>query len=85
MDAPIPTSLHKYLLSVLEKYGFVEFPHLAVRDKACGEWFRCDHLIKAHLEQIKANKDKKDDVKARCDEVLGKKYTLRNMILKYPK
>ena len=37
-----------------------------------GECFRCDHLIKAHLERIKANKDEKNDVKARCDDVIVK-------------
>ena len=62
-----------FLILDLEKFGFVDFPRFAVQDSD-GEWFRCDLLIKAHLEQIKANKDEKDDVKARCDEVVGKKH-----------
>merc|ERR1712223_2205103 len=43
-----------------------------VKDMVNGECFRCDHLIKAHLERIKANKEEKNDIKARCDDIVVK-------------
>merc|ERR1719225_657085 len=58
---------------VLKASGHVEkFADLMVKDMVNGECFRCDHLIKAHLERIKANKDEKNDIKARCDDVIVK-------------
>ena len=43
-----------------------------VKDMVNGECFRCDHLIKAHLERIQANKDATNEVKTRCDDVIVK-------------
>lgn len=66
-------SIYSYYFSVLKESGHVEkFADLMVKDMVNGECFRCDHLIKAHLERIKANKDEKNDVKARCDDVIVK-------------
>ena len=57
----------------MKESGHVEkFADLMVKDMVNGECFRCDHLIKAHLERIKANKEEKNDIKARCDDVIVK-------------
>ena len=57
----------------MKESGHVEkFADLMVKDMVNGECFRCDHLIKAHLERIQANKDATNEVKTRCDDVIVK-------------
>ena len=66
-------SIYSYYFSVLKESGHVEkFADLMVKDMVNGECFRCDHLIKAHLERIQANKDATNEVKTRCDDVIVK-------------
>ena len=59
--------------TVLQASGHVEkFADLMVKDMKNGECFRCDHLIKAQLERVKATKGTTDEVKARCDDIIIK-------------
>jgi len=56
---------------VLKASGHVDkFADLMVKDLKNGECFRLDHLIKAHLEKVKADKKAKPETKARCDELV---------------
>lgn len=56
---------------VLKASGHVDkFADLMVKDAKNGECFRLDHLIKAHLEKVKADKKTTAEVKSRCDDVI---------------
>ncbi len=56
---------------VLKASGHVDkFADLMVKDIKNGECFRLDHLIKAHLEKVKADKKTKDETKARCEDII---------------
>ena len=48
------------------------FADLMVKDMKNGECFRLDHLIKAHLEKVKADKKTDEATKARCDDICVK-------------
>jgi len=59
--------------SVLKASGHVDkFADLMVKDTKNGECFRLDHLIKAHLEKVKADKKATQETKDRCDELVVK-------------
>lgn len=56
---------------VLKASGhFDKFADLMVKDLGNGECFRLDHLIKAHLEKVKADKKASAEAKAKCDQHL---------------
>ncbi|KAF5308768.1 hypothetical protein FQR65_LT06000 [Abscondita terminalis] len=58
---------------VLKASGHVErFADLMTKDVATGECFRLDHLIKAHLEKLSADKKCANDVKAECKDIIIK-------------
>lgn len=58
---------------VLKASGHVErFADLMTKDLKTGECFRLDHLIKAHLEKIKSEKNTKADLKAEIEDILVK-------------
>ncbi|XP_063901942.1 glycine--tRNA ligase isoform X1 [Zophobas morio] len=58
---------------VLKASGHVDrFADLMVKDINTGECFRLDHLIKAHLEKIVADKKTTDDIKADCKDIIVK-------------
>lgn len=58
---------------VLKASGHVErFADLMTKDVKSGECFRLDHLIKAHLEKIKSEKNTKTELKAEIDDLLVK-------------
>ncbi|RZB39530.1 glycine--tRNA ligase [Asbolus verrucosus] len=58
---------------VLKASGHVDrFADLMVKDVGTGECFRLDHLIKAHLEKIAADKKTTDDVKTDCQDIIIK-------------
>lgn len=58
---------------VLKASGHVErFADLMTKDVKSGECFRLDHLIKAHLEKIKSEKNTKPEVKAEIEDTLVK-------------
>lgn len=58
---------------VLKASGHVErFADLMTKDVKSGECFRLDHLIKAHLEKIKSEKNTKAELKAEIDDILVK-------------
>lgn len=58
---------------VLKASGHVErFADLMTKDIKTGECFRLDHLIKAHLEKIKREKNTKPEVKAEIEDILVK-------------
>lgn len=42
------------------------------KDEKTGECFRLDHLIKAHLEKIAADKKTTEDVRAECKDIVVK-------------
>jgi len=55
---------------VLKASGHVDkFADLMVKDLKNGECFRLDHLIKAQLEKVKADKKASAETKARCEEL----------------
>ena len=57
--------------NVLKASGHVDkFADLMVKDLKNGECFRLDHLIKAHLEKVKADKKATPETKARCEELV---------------
>jgi len=59
--------------TVLKASGHVDkFADLMVKDVKNGECFRLDHLIKAHLEKVKAEKKTTQETKNRCDELVVK-------------
>ena len=59
--------------NVLKASGHVDkFADLMVKDVKNGECFRLDHLIKAHLEKVKADKKSSVEKKQRCDEIIVK-------------
>jgi len=59
--------------TVLKASGHVDkFADLMVKDVKNGECFRLDHLIKAHLEKVKADKKTTQETKNRCDELVVK-------------
>jgi len=59
--------------SVLKASGHVDkFADLMVKDTKNGECFRLDHLIKAHLEKVKADKKATKETKDRCDDLVVK-------------
>jgi len=59
--------------AVLATSGHVErFADLMVKDQKNGECFRLDHLIKAHLEKICADKKTTDQTKAECADIIVK-------------
>jgi len=56
---------------ILAASGHVErFADLMVKDLKNGECFRLDHLIKAHLEKICADKKATSETKAECEEIV---------------
>lgn len=58
---------------VLKTSGHVErFADLMTKDVKSGECFRLDHLIKAHLEKIKSEKNSKAELKAEIEDILVK-------------
>ncbi|KPJ19986.1 Glycyl-tRNA synthetase [Papilio machaon] len=58
---------------VLKASGHVErFADLMTKDVKSGECFRLDHLIKAHLEKIKSEKNTKAELKSEIEEILVK-------------
>lgn len=58
---------------VLKASGHVErFADLMTKDIKSGECFRLDHLIKAHLEKIKSEKNTKAELKAEIEDILVK-------------
>lgn len=58
---------------VLKASGHVDrFADLMTKDEKTGECFRLDHLIKAHLEKIAADKKTTNDVKAECQDIVVK-------------
>ncbi|XP_041974738.1 glycine--tRNA ligase [Aricia agestis] len=58
---------------VLKASGHVErFADLMTKDIKTGECFRLDHLIKAHLEKIKSEKNAKAELKAEIEDILVK-------------
>ncbi|XP_072935327.1 glycine--tRNA ligase [Epargyreus clarus] len=58
---------------VLKASGHVErFADLMTKDVKSGECFRLDHLIKAHLEKIKSEKNTKAELKAEIEDILVK-------------
>lgn len=46
------------------------------KDIKTGECFRLDHLIKAHLEKIAADKKCSEDVRAECTDIVVKVSTI---------
>lgn len=55
---------------VLKASGHVErFADLMVKDVKNGECFRLDHLIKAHLEEIRMNKKTDEALKKECEDI----------------
>jgi len=59
--------------AVLKASGHVDkFADLMVKDTKNGECFRLDHLIKAHLEKVKADKKTPQETKDRCDDLVVK-------------
>ncbi|XP_047540671.1 glycine--tRNA ligase [Vanessa atalanta] len=58
---------------VLKASGHVErFADLMTKDVKSGECFRLDHLIKAHLEKIKSEKNTKAELKSEIEDILVK-------------
>ncbi|XP_068628464.1 glycine--tRNA ligase [Battus philenor] len=58
---------------VLKASGHVErFADLMTKDVKTGECFRLDHLIKAHLEKIKSEKNTKAELKSEIEDLLVK-------------
>ncbi|CAH0556631.1 unnamed protein product [Brassicogethes aeneus] len=58
---------------VLKASGHVDrFADLMVKDSKNGECFRLDHLIKAHLEKIAADKKTTAVTKAECEDIVIK-------------
>ncbi|CAG9813907.1 unnamed protein product [Phaedon cochleariae] len=58
---------------VLKASGHVDrFADLMVKDVQSGECFRLDHLIKAHLEKISADKKTSQDVRDECQDIVIK-------------
>jgi len=58
---------------VLAASGHVErFADLMVKDLTNGECFRLDHLIKAHLEKVCAEKKTTNETKAECADIIVK-------------
>ena len=45
------------------------FADLMVKDEKTGECHRLDHLIKAHLEKVKADKKTTAEVRLECDDI----------------
>lgn len=48
------------------------FADLMTKDVKTGECFRLDHLIKAHLEKICADKKTPPEIKAECEDIVIK-------------
>ncbi|XP_030761384.1 glycine--tRNA ligase [Sitophilus oryzae] len=58
---------------VLKASGHVDrFADLMVKDIKTGECFRLDHLIKAHLEKIAADKKTSNETKEECSDIVVK-------------
>ncbi|VVC92408.1 unnamed protein product [Leptidea sinapis] len=58
---------------VLKASGHVErFADLMTKDVKSGECFRLDHLIKAHLEKIKSEKNTSSELKAEIEDIIVK-------------
>lgn len=58
---------------VFRASGHVDrFADLMTKDVKTGECFRLDHLIKAHLEKIAADKKCSGDVRAECMDIVVK-------------
>ncbi|XP_057331330.1 glycine--tRNA ligase [Microplitis mediator] len=58
---------------VLKASGHVDrFADLMVKDVKSGECYRLDHLIKAHLEKIAADKKTDEPTKAECQDIVVK-------------
>lgn len=63
----------KQLYFCFRASGHVDrFADLMSKDVKTGECFRVDHLIKAHLEKLSADKKATDDVKAECKDIVIK-------------
>ncbi|XP_056644958.1 glycine--tRNA ligase [Diorhabda sublineata] len=59
--------------AVLKASGHVDrFADLMVKDTQTGECFRLDHLIKAHLEKIAADKNTSLEIKEECQDIVIK-------------
>lgn len=48
------------------------FADLMTKDVKTGECFRLDHLIKAHLEKLSADKKATAELKATCQDIIIK-------------
>lgn len=48
------------------------FADLMTKDVKTGECFRLDHLIKAHLEKLSADKKIPPEIKAECEDIVIK-------------
>lgn len=58
---------------VLKASGHVDrFADLMVKDVKNGECFRLDHLIKAHLEKVAADKKTSEETRAECQDIVVK-------------
>lgn len=91
VSIPYPI-LAKYVAETQFDYrasGHVDrFADLMVKDEKTGECFRLDHLIKAHLEKVRADKKTTAEVKAECEDIVIKldgmnKEEMRQVLRKY--
>lgn len=57
------------------------FADLMTKDVKTGECFRLDHLIKAHLEKIGADKKTPPETKAACEDIVIKVFCCLSNIL----
>jgi len=53
-----------------------------VKDLKTGECFRLDHLIKAHLEKVAADKKTTAETKAECEDIVVKVIKIK-LLLKF--
>ncbi|XP_067005016.2 glycine--tRNA ligase [Anabrus simplex] len=74
---------------VLKASGHIDrFADLMVKDIGTGECFRLDHLIKAHLEKLAADKKTSENVRDECQDIIVKldgmtKDDMSNVLKKY--
>ncbi|XP_003745656.2 glycine--tRNA ligase [Galendromus occidentalis] len=75
--------------TVLKASGHVDrFADFMVKDVKNGECFRLDHLIKAHLEKVAADKKSSPELKAECETIVIKldgmtEEELRNVLRRF--
>ncbi|PSN57200.1 Glycine--tRNA ligase [Blattella germanica] len=64
---------------VLKASGHVDrFADLMVKDIGTGECFRLDHLIKAHLEKVAADKKTSQETKNECQDIVVRKFNIHS-------